>query len=128
MSDVANDVSLADLEKLISQRKGHLKQLERRRERLQSQLEEVESEIASIVGERSAGGSVRAVNKQSLHEVVCETLGRYKKGLALADLQDAVLATGYKTNSKNFKNVLYQCVYNSESIAHDANTGKYLLA
>jgi hypothetical protein len=37
------------------------------------------------------------------------------------------LATGYKSGSSNFKNVLYQTLYNDSKIVHDRKTGNYRL-
>lgn len=122
------ELSLADLEALMNSRKGQLSSLERKRERLAEQLEQVEAEIQSIVGSNGGrSGARRPRNEKSLHGFVVDTLKRYKKGLALADLSDEILKSGYKTNSKNFKNVLYQCLYNATDIQHDESTGKYVL-
>jgi hypothetical protein len=57
--------------------------------------------------------------------VVDGILVKSKKGLSLPDLASKVTESGYKSNSRNFKNVVYRCVYNSENIVHDAATGCY---
>ncbi len=56
-----------------------------------------------------------------------EILGRTKKGLTLAELGQKVLDAGYKSSSSNFRNVLYQCVYNTKDVYHDESTGTYKL-
>ena len=134
MATTANDLSVAQLEKMLSTRKSLLDTLERKRDRLRKDLDRVERKIASIEGKRTtiAGNrrrrrGKRPKNSKSLHEVVIELLAKNKKGYALSGLHDAVLATGYKTNSTNFKNVLYQCLYNSKKIMHDPKTALYRL-
>jgi len=62
-----------------------------------------------------------------LVQVVTEILGKNKAGFSLAKLSEKVLATGYKSSSHDFKNVLYQCLYNTTSIVHDAESGTYRL-
>jgi len=57
-----------------------------------------------------------------------EVLKKQKAGLPLDKLATAVLNTGYKSGSPNFKNVLYQCLYNNKkAIVHDKKTGAYRL-
>ena len=62
-----------------------------------------------------------------LPSVVREVLGAHKKGLTTADLEAAVLATGYKTNSKSFRAMIYQCLGKEENISHDKKTKQYRL-
>ncbi len=130
------NLSLADLERLLNSRKTQLEGLLRKKDRLASDLASVEGEIDSLEGRGSGRGVVRSTragtgkrpkNAKSLSDTVVEILTKNKKGFSLAKLADKVLATGYKTNSSDFKNVLYQCLYNSKKIAHDENSGTYKL-
>lgn len=131
MAKVSNQMSVAELERLLENRKTQLNRLTKERDKLQKDLQRVEEKISSLEGGRGmgrrVGGTVRPKNKKSLHEVVTEILGRSKKGFPLGKLHDKVLESGYKTNSNNFKNVLYQCLYNSDDIQHDNKTGNYYL-
>lgn len=126
------NISVAELEKILLSRKQELDDLLRRRAQLQAQLAEVDQEIAQMQGQR-AGGAYSAsargklVNEKSLREYVLEILGRSKRGMSLADLSANVLAAGYRTESSNFRNVLYQCLYNTKDVYHDDSTGTYRL-
>ena len=70
-------------------------------------------------------GALRPQNDRSLREVVTELLTTNRKGMGLHELSESVLATGYKTNSTNFKNTLYQCLYNADNITLDKKNGLY---
>ena len=131
MATVAKDYSVSQLEKLLYSRKSELDKLVRKRDQLRRQLDQVQSRIASVQG-NSSGSTTRTrrrpKNEKSLHTVVTEMLTRNKKGLALTPLAEKVLESGYRTNSKDFKNVLYQCLYNSKTFTHDDQTGLYRLS
>ena len=68
-----------------------------------------------------------ASRTKSCCAVVLEILGKNKKGFTLADLAVKVNESGYRSTSRNFRNVLYQCLYNTEGITHDDATGCYRL-
>ena len=132
MSRAPAGFSVADLERILDERKGQLQDLAKRRDQAQKELDKLDAEIQGLVG---VGGSVgkirrrrrRVKNAQSLRAVVLEIMGKNKKGFALADLAVKVNEAGYKSSSRNFRNVLYQCLYNTEGIVHDDATGCYRL-
>ncbi len=85
-------------------------------------------------GKRSPGrprGSknrgARPKNERSLRDVISELLGKSKKGLTLEELTSKIVEAGYKSNSSNFSNMIYQNIYNSEGIVKDPETGCYSL-
>ena len=135
MVKAASELSVAELERMLSNRRKSLDSLTRERDELRRRLEIVEGRIAEIEGVGNgrspapgrSTAATRAMNSKSLHMHVVEILARSKDGLALAELATAILDTGYKTHSTNFKNVLYQCLYNSKDVRHDASTGTYKL-
>lgn len=135
MSPRTKELSVAELESMLENRKSELAELEEHRSALQHELEDVESRIGHLAGKSGRGGrrrgrrksAKRAKNAKTLHAVVCELLGRSKDGYSLSALTEKVLATGYKSNASDFKNVLYQCLYNSDDIKHDAKSGNYRL-
>ena len=132
MAKSTKEMSVATLERLLHKRKSLLETLTDRREKLQRDLAKVEQRITSLEGRRngsstSARRRKRPKNAKSLAKVVNEVLSRSKAGLPLAKLSDKVLATGYKSGSTNFKNVLYQCLYNSPQVVHEPETGTYKL-
>lgn len=129
------DLTLVDLEKLLHGKKTELEQLLKKREQLEKQLSEVVEKIRTVEGRKNGGDistlgrrmSFRLQNEKTLKQVVTELLTENPKGLGLDDLSKKVLATGYKTTSTNFKNTLYQCLYNHERIVLDKKNGLYQL-
>ncbi len=132
MPRVVKEMTVAELEKALTTKRGKLEKLLGRREKLQRDLERVERQIRGLAGRVAGEGKVRrrrrrAKNEKSLKTYVTELLTRNKKGLTMAELQDRVLEGGYKSRSRNFRNVLYQTLYNTSGISHDKETGRYLL-
>jgi len=128
------DLSVAELERILSSRKSKLDSLTKKQTKLQKDLTFVEKQISQLVGRQSAAAAggrrkvlKRPKNAKPLSQFITEILGKSKKGLTLAGLSEKVLESGYKTNSSNFNNVLYQCLYNSESFFHDEESGCYRL-
>ena len=133
MSRTAAELSVAELEKILQSRKSRIETLRKKRERLRNELLGVENEIRELEGRNPGGSSAvmrerfrnRPKNEKSLRTHVLDILGQHPGGLTLADLAAAILEQGYKTNSTNFKNVLYQCLYNSDRVKHDPTDGVY---
>jgi methionine salvage enolase-phosphatase E1 len=59
------------------------------------------------------GKGTRAKNTKSAKGYAQEILAKEPKGLTLKELAARVLANGYKSNSDNFTNTLYQSLYAS---------------
>ncbi len=135
MAKSVTEMSLAELEKALSSRKSKLEKLQTQRKQLLKQLAGIDSKIRGIAGseavEKAPGVKVvrkrRPKNKQPLKAYVLDILGRSKKGLTLDEVHTKVLASGYKTKSDNFKNVVYQCLYHAKDISQDSETGRYQL-
>lgn len=134
MPSTLKDCSVSELERILETRKSELAKLLKNREKLLKDLQRVEKRIKTLEGRKTTGAKrkrksqKRARNAKSLRKVVTEILSRNKKGVALDALSKKVLATGYKSNSSNFKNVLYQCLYNFDDFEHDKKSGAYRLA
>jgi hypothetical protein len=132
MRTLPANISVAELEKLLLVRKQQLDDLLTRKAQLQSALVEVDQEIAQMQGATpqnaySASARGKLVNEKSLREYVVQILGEAQCGMSLSDLSAKVLAAGYRTESNNFRNVLYQCLYNTKDVYHDEKTGTYRL-
>ena len=146
-ADLGN-LSIAQLQAMIDSQKSKLGSLYAKRDQLTSQLEAVNKDIAAAEGKSTGatrgrpahfakttavakrkGATVqRAQNDKSLKTYVEEVLAASKKGLTISEIQDAVLKNGYTTNSANFKNTLYQCLYHNEkSFTLDKKTKSYKL-
>ena len=122
MSRVPVDLSVVELEKILNERRATLRELMKRRELIQKELKKVDEEISSLQGSQTAR---KTRNKVSLRALVLNFLKKNKKGYSLAELTKLVLESGYRTTSTNFRNVLYQCLYNTVGIYHDDASGKY---
>jgi hypothetical protein len=133
MAKVVKEMTVAQLELALQRKKRRLDSLIGRREKLQRQLDRVERMIGDIAGRGAADGDTRTKrrrrpkNKRSLRSLVLDLLTKNKKGLSISELHERVEGAGYKTRSRNFRNVLYQCLYNTDGISHEKETGKYVL-
>ena len=132
MPSTLKDCSVSDLERMLKSRKSELDSLIKKREKKQKELSVIEKRIKVLEGRKQAAGPKRrrksrkrAKNAHSLRSTVTEVLSKNKNGIALDPLSKRILATGYKSNSGNFKNVLYQCLYNNTEFVHDKKTGLY---
>ncbi len=129
MTNAPAQMSVADLEKLLSSRKSELNELYKERDKLQSELDRINYRIGTLGGTLPEEGRSlymsRPRNAMSLRKHVLAILGENKKGLSLSELATKVLDAGYRTSSSNFKNVLYQCLYNTIEIVHDEESGTY---
>jgi hypothetical protein len=123
-------LSVVAIEKLIEQRQNQIEELLDKRDRLESEVQRLDAEIHAFVTNDvvSRRGRRRAKNELSLRTVMLSVLGRNKKGLPLDELAQQISDTGYKSNSRNFKNVVYQCICNTPQVTHDSSTGTYRLA
>ncbi len=135
MPDPIKKLSVSELERLLTKRKSQLGKLTRRRTALERQLAAIDHKIGQLGG-IAAGKSFsvrrkirrRPRNAKSLTAVVVDVLKKNKAGLSLDKLASKVRATGYKSHSADFKNVVYQCLYNNrKTIARDENAGLYKL-
>lgn len=132
MSKVPSGLSIADLEKALEEKRDYLQDLLKKRDQAQKEIDRLDAEIQDAANvDRPIGrmrrGRRRVKNETSLRAVVLDILGKNKKGFSLADLAAKVSETGYMSNAGNFKNVVYQCLYNTDSIIHDDATGCYRL-
>jgi hypothetical protein len=128
----AQELTVAQLERELERKRSKLSLLTSKRERLQRLLAKTESQIAGLAGRTANETGMRRrrrrpKNAQSLRAHVVDLLSRNKKGLTIAELDERIHASGYKSKSRNFRNVLYQCLYNSEDVGQDKETGKYVL-
>jgi hypothetical protein len=122
-------LSLVDIEKLIEQRQNQIEALLVKRDQLESEIERIDRAIQALL---TSGTSTRVrrlpKNVSSLRVVMLSVLGKNKKGLPLDELAQQISDTGYKSNSRNFKNVVYQCIYDTPEVEHDEATGTYRVA
>jgi hypothetical protein len=127
MSPASEHLTVAELQRLLDSRKQQLLELSKKRTAIQKELDSVNAQISALEGGKVVLGARgrRKRNPRPLRKIVEELLLKSKKGLTLAELSAKVMETGYKTSSKNFRNVLYQCLYNTKGVYHDSSSGTY---
>jgi hypothetical protein len=125
MAKTSTEMTVAELERILHTRRSALQELNKRRAKVQKELNKIDAEIQVLTGTSGRHRGRRTRNKLSLREMVLDLLKKSKKGHSLADLSRIILESGYKTASTNFRNVLYQCLYNTNGIYHDEATGTY---
>lgn len=115
------------MEKLIEERRGQIEQLIRRREQLATEISKLDEQMNEFLTTGKIGRRTgrRVKNGASLRTVVIDVLAKNKKGLSVRDIAQKVKDTGYKSNSRKFENVVYQCLYHTQEIVHDESTGLY---
>ena len=112
-----------ELEKELKRREREcarkMKALEKKREKLLAQLDEVDAQIAEYAAElgvnaRSANGrrGRRPRNEASLADSLTKLL-RYKS-MSVTDAAEAVQEAGYKTTSPNFRTIVNQTLITDE--------------
>lgn len=130
-----DSLSVSELEQLLRDR------LVEQRDRLAAELAETERRLSELGGGRTGGGLRRVVRKQrpgragrrnrnqpALPQVIQDVLQKTKKPLSTEEVMERVLATGYKTTSANFKNVVYLNLFkmrNNSEIEFDAANKTY---
>ena len=127
MSKTSGGMSVAELEQILEDRKTKAIDLGRKREELQKQLDDIDRQILEVMGDNRVirRRRRRLKNEMSLRGHVKELLAKNKKGYSMSDLTTKIMDAGYKSSSRNFRNVLYQCLYNTEGVTFDQATGCY---
>ena len=128
MAKAAGMLTVSELEKMLEDRKIKAIELAKQRNILQKQLEEIDRQLAEVMGAARVVSRRRLKNGKSLRTHVLAILRKSKTGYSMAQLRNHILAAGYKSSSSNFRNVLYQCLYNTEGVTYDATTGCYKLS
>jgi len=134
----AETYSVAELEQMLqAARQTELSRLVERRDQLAAELAELERQIDETGGGaagrgrrvlRKRPGGGRSRNQPSLKKVILEVLQKSKKPLSTSDVVERVQATGYKSNSDEFRKVVYLNLFNLKKageIKHDAATKLY---
>ena len=134
----SSSLSVADLERMLNERRGELSKLEERRERIAAELAECDARIAELSGgavsrggrtrRRRRPGGRRVRNQPALKQVISEILQKSKKPLSLDDIIERVQAAGYRSSSANFRQVAYLNLFNMKrngEVEHDSETKLY---
>ncbi|MEM1423478.1 MAG: hypothetical protein AAGH64_05685 [Planctomycetota bacterium] len=106
-----NEKSIAELKNEIKRRERQLTTLHRRREKLVSQLAEIDEQIAELGGTASGaspigGGRKRYRNDSNLADALVDLLKTQTLSVTAAAIE--VQKAGYKTTSPNFRTIVNQ--------------------
>ncbi|MFI4898356.1 MAG: hypothetical protein ACIARR_11080, partial [Phycisphaerales bacterium JB059] len=102
-------MSTNELERELSRRQTAARRLERKRERLAEQLEEVERELSELGG--LGGISIGGVRKRPRNEMnLADSLAKVLKSktMSVTDVTEAVQKAGYRTSAANFRTIVNQ--------------------
>ena len=126
--------NIAQLERILEDRRTEVNRLERQRNELQRKLDGVERQIAKLAGglrglrgRRGGGGGTRARNEVSLVEAIENAMRGTGKPMRVGDIVDAVQASGYRSNSDNFRGIVNQTLIKERKRFAQAERGVYQL-
>jgi len=124
--------NIAQLERILQDRRTDLNKLERQRSELQRKLDGVERQIMKLQGglrglRGRRGGGGRARNEQSLVETIEGVLKHSGKPMRVGEIVDAVQAGGYRSNSDNFRGIVNQTLIKERKRFAAAERGVYQL-
>lgn len=125
-------MTIAQLENALINRRAQLNQLMKERNRAQQKLDTIERQISRLAGRGmgnmggGGGGGGRVRNAASLVSTMENILKSAGKPMPVGDITDAVLKTGYKTNSANFRGIVNQTLIKEKQFS-SAGRGLYQL-
>ena len=105
-------MNIAELERVLHERRSELGKLTRQRTQLERRLTALDRQIirvggGSAVGRRRGRGG-RARNEHSLTDTIEVVMKGSGKAMKVPDIVDGVRASGYQSNSANFKGIVNQ--------------------
>jgi len=103
------ELTVAELEQMLSDRRKGITRLHKKRAKLQEQITAMDAEIRALGGTGATTGA-RVRNEHSLGEVVATVLTKAGEGLKVGEIITRVLATGYRTDSENFRSIVNQAL------------------
>ena len=123
----AAGLTISQLESLLSGRRSELAKLQKQRHKTARKLAQLDSRIASLGGGRNGGGTgSRVRNEKSLNDMIAAVLSRSGKAMGVGDIESAVRAGGYRSNSANFRGIVNQTLIKDKRFASAAR-GVYQL-
>lgn len=102
-------VSTDALARELSRRQQAVRRLERRRDKLAAELEEIERELGELGG--LGGVSIGGVRKRPRNEAnLADSLAGVlrNKTMSVTEVADAVRQAGYRTSAENFRTIVNQ--------------------
>jgi hypothetical protein len=117
---------------LTTTRTKEIDKLNKKRQKLEKGIAEIDAQIARFGGSASKGRvgrprGARVRNAKPLADVIADVLGKGSKPMKVSEIADAVLATGYKTNSPNFRSIVNQTLIKDRKRFDQAERSYYQL-
>jgi hypothetical protein len=133
LRSVLSKYSPAAIERfLTTTRKKEIDKLNKKKQKLLKDLAEVETQIGRFGGSGSKSRvgrprGTRARNDKPLADVLADVLGKNGKAMKVSEIAEAVLATGYNTNSPNFRSIVNQTLIKDRKRFDQAERSYYQL-
>jgi hypothetical protein len=118
-------MTINQLEQMLDSHRRKVADLTRQRSKLAKKLELMDRQIISLNGGRGVGSS-RAQNAKSLVATMESVLGSSSKPMGVGDIVTKVQASGYRSNSANFRALVNQTLIKEKRFA-SAGRGVYQL-
>ena len=135
-------VSIAALERALAEKQQQVASLQRRRQALLKRVAKVDKDIAALTGKPAASAGQdeattrpkkaktklrrRPKNAMTLRDAIVAVLSKSRKPLTAREMADGVLATGYRSKSKNLLQRVWTTVGKDERIDR-REKGKYMV-
>ncbi len=115
---ISANLSVAELERALAQRKREVKLLQAKRQKMSAALAKLDARIARLEGSvavpsavgrlaQSGGRRPRAKNARTLADVLAGVL-QADKAMTIAEIVDGAKKAGYKSNAANFRLIVNQ--------------------
>jgi hypothetical protein len=104
-------LTIAQLQQMLEGRRVELNKLRKKRNDIQRDLDALDRQIERVgggMGGRRGGNGSRVRNEMSLNDTIDQVLRGGGKPMKVGEIVDGVLATGYKSNSANFRGIVNQ--------------------
>jgi hypothetical protein len=131
MPKSSQELSIAELERILGRRRAELTSLTQERDRLQRQLATIDNKIRGLAGQGATSlvnnGGGRAKNATSLIETLLQVLGKSSKPMTVSDILQGVLDGGYRSTSPNFRGIVNQTLIKERKRFANVGRGVYAL-
>ncbi len=108
-----NNFNIAQLERVLQEKRAELDKLLRQRSELQKKMNQLDRQIERVEGgmngaRRGGGGGGRVRNERSLHDTIEAVMREAGAPMKVNDIMEGVLASGYRSGSANFRGIVNQ--------------------
>jgi hypothetical protein len=118
--------SIAQLEKMLVQRRSRIGSLERKRSKFLRQLDAINAQIAALGGSAHGPGS-RPRNKTTLNEAIVTVLKKHGGAMKVSEIARHALDSGYSSSSSNFRVIVNQALIKDKRFTKAGLRGTYQL-